>query len=184
METTSIKPPVLAAKKDEPSEKDKTESIKALYKLFADELRQIYWSEGALKKVLHKMIKHARVIALENELTDRLAVTKESEERLEQVFKLINEKPETVKSKAVEGLIKEAEVTLDETKKGIVKDTGIISVAFKIDHYKIATYGILSFYARTLGEDGAAELLHKTLVSAKAANEKFSTIIESIKLLH
>jgi len=52
----------------------------------------------------------------------------------------------------------------------------------KIKHYEIATYGMLCFYARTLGETDAAVLLHKTLDQEKTDDARLSQIIKSIKL--
>jgi ferritin-like metal-binding protein YciE len=70
----------------------------------------------------------------------------------------------------MEGLIKEGEGILEETEPGAVRDAGIISAAQKIEHYEIATYGTLAAFARTLGEDEAAELLEQTLAEEKEAD--------------
>ena len=184
METIAIKP----AKNDSRKkgqvnlEKHNSDIVKGLRNLFLNELKEIYWSEAAIKKPLHKMIKHTRSDELMDELNKHLEAIKQHQIRLEEVFLIIDDKIAIVKSKAIEGLIKDVENAMDETKKGILKDACIISAALKIKHYGIASYGILCFYARTLGEDHAATLLHETLVEEKEANEKLSQIIESIKL--
>lgn len=184
METIASKPVVSGSVKNEKGnpEKRKSGTVRGLRNLFVDELKEIYWSEAAIKKPLHKMIKHTSSDELMNELTKHLEAVKQHQLRLEEVFLIIDEKIEVVKSKAMEGLIKEVEIIMDETKKGILKDAGIISAALKIKHYGIATYGILSFYARALGETDAAGLLHKTLEQEKEANEMLSQIIESMKV--
>jgi ferritin-like metal-binding protein YciE len=82
----------------------------------------------------------------------------------------------------MEGLIKEAQLIMEQTEKGKVRDAGIISAALKEAHYEIATYGTLCFFAKTLGENKAADLLHITLEQEKEANEKLSEIIESMQL--
>ena len=156
--------------------------VKGLRKLFVDELKEIYWAEGSFKQVLHKMIKHSSAFELRDELNRQLEFIDDHQMKIGEVLLIIGEKSEGVKSKAVEGLIKEAEKTMDETKKGLVKDAGIISSAFKIIYYETATLGVLCFYARTLGEDVAAGILHKSLRQENDASEKLSQLIESISL--
>ena len=74
----------------------------------------------------------------------------------------------------MEGLIKEAKSIMKETAKGPVRDAGIIAAAQKVEHYEIATYGTLVAFAKTLGEDAAAELLAQTLAEEKTADETLS----------
>jgi len=62
---------------------------------------------------------------------------------------------------------------------GVVRDAGIISAGQKIEHYEIATYGTLCAFAKTLGEEEAADLLAQTLNEEKEADEKLSEIAES-----
>ena len=184
METITIKTAKVGSKKNEKEilRSENSEIIRGLRNLFVDELNEIYWSETAIKKTIHKMLKHTSSDELMNELTKHLEAVKQHQLLLEEVFQNIGEKLEVVKSKGIEGLIKEVEATMAETKKGILRDAGIISAALKIKHYGIATYGMLCFYARALGETDAAVLLHTTLVQEKEANEKLSQIIESMKV--
>lgn len=112
-------------------------------------------------------------------LTGHLEVTKEHIIRLEEVFSSIGEKAEAKKCEAMTGLIKEAEEIMEGTEKGVVRDAGIILAGQKVEHYEIATYGTLSSFAKTLGENDAAELLQKTLTEEKEADAKLSEIAES-----
>lgn len=70
----------------------------------------------------------------------------------------------------MEGLIKEGEGIMEETEVGAVRDAGIIAASQKIEHYEIATYGILAAFAKTLGEDEAVSLLVETLNEEKEAD--------------
>src|SRR5664279_4213430 len=141
--------------------KIKSSEVKGLRKLFIDELKQIYWAEGSFKQVLHKMIKHSSAFELRDELKRQLEFIDDHQMKIGEVLLFVGEKSEGIKSRAIEGLIKEAEKLMEDTKKGLVKDAGIISSAFKIIYYETATLGVLCFYARTLGEDTAAGLLQK-----------------------
>jgi ferritin-like metal-binding protein YciE len=156
-----------------------TDSESGLRQLFVDELKDIYWAEKALTKALPKMSKKATSEELQNSLEDHLKVTEDQVTRLEQVFGLLNIKPQAKKCEAMSGLIKEAEQIMSETEEGVVRDAGIISAAQKVEHYEIATYGTLCAFAKTLGESEAADLLAQTLGEEKDADETLSQIAET-----
>jgi ferritin-like metal-binding protein YciE len=147
--------------------------------LFVNELKDIYWAEKALTKAIPKMIENASTDELVKALTGHLAVTKEHVLRLDKVFSTIGEKAEAKKCEAISGLIKEAEEIMADTKKGMVRDAGIILAGQKVEHYEIATYGTLCCFAKTLGETEAGALLHETLNEEKEADEKLTEIAES-----
>jgi len=164
------------------SEKKKSDAVKGLHKLFVNELKEIHWAEEEIKKVLNKMIKHTGAYELADELTIYHDVIKEHQKLIEEVFLLINEKVENVKCKPVEILIKDADILLEETKKGIVRDAGIISTVVKLELYQIATYNVVCFFSRTMGDNDAAVLLHKILDQKNEYFEKLSQIVDSIEL--
>jgi ferritin-like metal-binding protein YciE len=79
----------------------------------------------------------------------------------------------------MEGLSKEGDSVVEETEDGsMTRDAGIIMAAQKVEHYEIATYGSLVQFAKTLGMDKAADLLHQTLDEEKQADEKLTEIAE------
>lgn len=164
-----------AAKKPATSSKTKAVKPKAsaadgLRELFEDSLKDIYWAEKALTKALPKMAKNATSENLKTALEDHLGVTEKQVERLEQVFALIGKKAVAKKCDAMDGLIKEGNSIIEETQPGAVRDAGIIAASQKIEHYEIATYGTLCAFAKTLGEEEAAEILHATLEEEKEAD--------------
>ena len=164
----------------EPESKNTVQSSQ-LFRLFEDELKDIYWAEHALSKAIPDMIKHSTSADLQDSLTNHLEETKVQIERLEQVFEMIGQKATAVKCAAMEGLLKEATTIMQDCKKGAMLDAGIIAAAQKVEHYEIASYGTLRQFATTLGLDDAAELLQTTLDEEKAADEQLTTIaVESI----
>ena len=58
-------------------------------------------------------------------------------------------------------------------------NAALISVAQKLEHYEIATYGCLRGWARLLGNKEAAGLLQEILVEEKAANHALSELARS-----
>jgi len=159
--------------------KSKPDVAQGLRDLFEAELKDIYWAEKALTKAIPKMIKNATSEELLAALKDHLSVTEQQVSRAEEVFSLLNIKPQAKKCEAMAGLIKEAEEIMEETEKGVVRDAGIISAAQKVEHYEIATYGTLSAFAKTLGEEEVVALLEQTLSEEKDADSSLSKIAEA-----
>ncbi len=159
--------------------KSNTDVAQGLRELFVHELKDIFWAENALLKAIPKMVKNATSEQLVEALTGHLEETKEQVTRLEKVFSLVKEKAEAEKCEAMAGLIKEAEEIMEKTEKGMVRDAGIILAAQKVEHYEIATYGTLFSFAKTLGEDKAADLLQKTLSEEVGADVHLTEIAEA-----
>jgi ferritin-like metal-binding protein YciE len=161
------------------AQKSGSSVAQGLRDLFEDELKDIYWAEKALTKAIPKMAKNATSEELVNALNDHLEVTRGHVERLEESFKILGKAARAKKCEAMAGLVKEAEEIMEDTEEGVVRDAGIISAGQKVEHYEIATYGTLCAFAKTLGEDEVASLLHQTLDEEKEADQKLSEIAES-----
>lgn len=147
---------------------------------FIDELKDIYWAEKHLVKVLPKMEKAATTPELKDAISEHLEVTKTHVTRLEQVFELMNKKPQAKKCEAMAGITKEGDDIVSETEKGsITRDVGIILAAQKVEHYEIATYGGLTEIAKTLNLKKVADILYKTLEEEKKTDETLTQIAES-----
>lgn len=150
--------------------KTKSTAAEGLQELFVDSLKDIYWAEKALAKALPKMSKNATTENLVKSLEDHTVQTEEHIARLEQVFEIIGKRAVAKKCEAMDGLIKEGQDIMESTELGPVRDAGIIAASQKIEHYEIATYGTLCAFAKTLGMDDAANILHQTLEEEKQAD--------------
>ena len=94
--------------------------------------------------------------------------TNEQVQKLEQVFGLLNKKPQGKKCEAIEGLIKEADGLVKETKKGSkTRDVALIMAAQKMEHYEIATYGSIATLAALQGLNEAKEIFGQILQQEK-----------------
>ena len=148
-----------------------------LSKFFVSELKDIYWAEKHLLKVLPKMEKNATASELKKAFADHRKVTEGHATRLEQVFGLLKEKPAAKKCEAMAGITKEGDDIISETDKGTeTRDVGLIFAAQKVEHYEIATYGSLAELARTLNLKNVADILEKTLAEEKEADETLSKL--------
>lgn len=150
--------------------KAKSTAAEGLKELFIDSLKDIYWAEKALVKALPKMANNATTPNLIEGINNHTAETEEQIARLEQVFTLIGKKAVAKKCEAMDGLLKEGVDIMESTEQGPVRDAGIIAASQKIEHYEIATYGTLCAFAKTLGLDEVADILHTTLEEEKQAD--------------
>jgi ferritin-like metal-binding protein YciE len=150
-----------------------------LEEFFKEEIKDIYWAEKHLVKILPKMAKAATSSELKEAFTSHLEETKVHVERLEQVFELLEEKAQAKKCEAMEGITKEGDEIIEETKSGTAtRDVGLILAGQKVEHYEISTYGGLEQLARNLGHDDIAELLKQTLEEEKTADKLLTTVAE------
>lgn len=147
--------------------------------LLEDQLKDIYWAEKALTKAIPKMIKNATSEELIEALENHLEETENQVARVEEVFEILEKKPQAKKCEAMSGLIEEAEELMKENEEGVIRDAAIISAAQKVEHYEIATYGTLRTYAQTLGLDDIAEILEEILEEEKNADETLTEVAES-----
>lgn len=163
------------------SKKKQNEKDSMLKEFFQDELKDIYWAEQHLVITLPKMSKAATSKDLKSAFNDHLEVTKEHVKRLEEIFRILEQKPRAKKCDAMDGIIKEGKSIIEDTYAGTAtRDVGLILAGQKVEHYEIATYGGLSQLAKTLGFIQVAEILNKTLLEEKEADESLSDLAESV----
>jgi ferritin-like metal-binding protein YciE len=146
-----------------------------LRELFVEELQDMYDGEKQLVRALAKMARAASTKELQEAFTGHLEETEEQMVRLEQVFRSLGEAARGKKCEGIQGIIEEGQPAMEELD-GALLDVALIAGAQKVEHYEIATYGTLAYFAELLGEDIAKDLLGQTLDEEKAADEKLSQI--------
>lgn len=153
--------------------------MRTLKNLFLDELADRYDAEKRLVIAMPKMIKAATCTHLQKLLQSHLKETERHVKTLEKVFKSFGKKPSLNKCEATIGLLKEGDEVLSDNKGWPTLNAAIISVAQKLEHYEIATYGCLRGWAKLLGNKEASDLLQEILVQEKAANHALSELARS-----
>nr|WP_315186845.1 ferritin-like domain-containing protein [uncultured Flavobacterium sp.] len=156
--------------------KAKSNGAEDLRDLFEVGLKDIYWAEKVLTKSLPKMVENASSPELVSALKNHLAETEQHVSRLEKVFETTGIKLGQKKCEAMEGLLKESNDIMQKTQMGNVRDAGIIASEQKVKHYEIATYGTLHAFAKSLGENKAAQLLEMTLIEDKKTDAALTRI--------
>ena len=154
--------------------------MNTLKELFHETLKDVYFAENAILKALPKMASKATHEDLKAAFTEHVEQTKGQVKRLDQVFKMLGEKPEGKECPALKGLVQETEELISETKEPNVLDAGLIGCAQAVEHYEMARYGTLMAWAEQLDMEDAAELLEETLDEEKETDEKLTELSGSI----
>ena len=156
-----------------------TRDIKTMNDLFVHQLRDMYYAENQLVKALPDMAEKAIDQQLRQGFLTHLGETKMQVQRLEQVFQMIGAVAKGVDCPAIDGIIEEAHEVAGEVADKAVLDAALINAAQAAEHYEIARYGSLVAWAKQLGRNDCATILHKTLEEEKATDTKLTTLAES-----
>src|SRR6188768_1177422 len=145
-----------------------------LHDAFIDELRDTYDAEKQLTKALAKLAKASSNPKLRQAFESHLEETQGQIERLEQVFKSIDEKARGKHCDGIAGIIEEGKSIMDEDFDETTMDACLIAAGQRAEHYEMAAYGTLVAWAQAMGHTEAAKLLQQTLDEEKAADKKLS----------
>jgi ferritin-like metal-binding protein YciE len=152
---------------------------KHLDKLFHDGLKDIYFAEKKILAALPKMAKAAQNEDLKEAFEQHEAQTEEHVSRLEEVFELIDQKPQGKNCPAILGLIEEGQEIMKEYRGSPALDAGLLAAAQSVEHYEISRYGTLCAWAGELGRDGAVRLLESTLAEEKETDSRLTELAEA-----
>ena len=153
---------------------------KKLDQLFHDTLKDIYFAEKKILSALPKMAKAARDGELQAAFEKHHGETETHVSRLEQVFSVIDAKPQGKTCDAIMGIIEEGQEIMKEYKGSPALDAGLVAAAQAVEHYEISRYGTLRTWAEELGLSDAAKLLEATLREENATDEALTQIAETV----
>jgi ferritin-like metal-binding protein YciE len=153
-------------------------SIKSLDDLFVHTLKDVYFAENHLVKVLPKVADKAWNVELKAVFNAHLEETRNHITRLEKVFGLLGQKAEGEKCLAIVGITDEADGLIAMIDDKTTLDAALIAAAQAVEHYEITRYGTLIAWAKQLGHDDVAEVLRETLAEEKGADSKLLRLAE------
>jgi ferritin-like metal-binding protein YciE len=152
---------------------------KTLDDLFHDTLKDIYYAEKKLVAALPRMAKAAHSPELKAAFEKHAAETKGQVERLDQIFKLIDEPARGKTCDAINGLVAEGQEVAKDFKGSPALDAGLLAAAQAVEHYEISRYGTLKTWAEQLGLSQAVRLLDATLKEEKKTDEALTQLAEA-----
>jgi ferritin-like metal-binding protein YciE len=156
-----------------------TKELKKLDELFHDTLKDIYFAEKKILSALPKMAKAAQNEGLKAAFEKHEEETEEQVSRLEQVFDLLDKKPQGKTCAAILGIIEEGQEIMKEYKSSPALDAGLLSAAQAVEHYEISRYGTLATWAQELDLERAVQLLRTTLEEEKKTDQALSALAET-----
>ena len=152
---------------------------KTLDELFHDTLKDIYFAEKKILATLPKMAKAAQNGELKAAFEKHREETEGQIERLEQVFAIIDKKPQAKSCAAIVGITEEGAEIMQEYKGSSALDAGLLAAAQAVEHYEISRYGTLRTWAEELGHTDAASLLQETLDEEEATDQALTEIAKT-----
>jgi ferritin-like metal-binding protein YciE len=153
---------------------------KTLDHLFHDTLKDIYYAEKKILATLPKMAKAAQNDELTAAFEKHRAETEGHVGRLEEVFSMIDKKPQAKTCDAIIGITEEGAEIMKDYKGSPALDAGLLAAAQAVEHYEISRYGTLRTWAEELGLNDAASLLQETLDEEKATDQALTKIAETV----
>lgn len=149
--------------------------------LFVHELKDMYYAEQTLTKVLPTLAQEASDRELSKAFKHHLDETKDQIKNLEQVFKNLGKPAQGEKCPGIEGIKQEHESFMEENDPTpALLNVHLTGAASRAEHYEIAAYTGLIGKARALGETESAKLLEKNLRQEKEALKKVESISKRI----
>jgi ferritin-like metal-binding protein YciE len=142
-------------------------------KLFHDTLKDIFYAEKKILTALPKMAKAAQNPDLKAAFEKHETETEEQVSRLEQVFELLEKKPQGKKCPAIDSIIEEGQDIAREF------GSGLLAAAQAVEHYEISRYGTLRAWAQELGLTEAVRLLEATLKEEEKTDQTLSELAQT-----
>jgi ferritin-like metal-binding protein YciE len=165
-----------------------SENFRDLHALYVNQLRVLLSAEEQIVRALPDMANQAYDDELQQAFRAHYQETEDHIKRLEGLLGRIKEidpatrSIEPIKSKAVHGLIAEAEDMMLDARDAFVKDAALIAAAQRVEHYEIAAYGTVRQYAHLMGDLNAAEVLDKTIKEEGNTDHLLTKIAERINV--
>jgi len=150
-----------------------------LSEVLVAELQDLYSAETQLIDALPKMAKAASDPHLQKGFLEHLEQTKGHAQRLEKAAAILDASADGSTCKAMRGLITEGgeKAKLPE---GSARDTSLICIAQKVEHYEISGYTSVRNFALLLGHADVAKLLKATLDEEVATDKKLASLASKI----
>ncbi len=149
--------------------------IKTLYDLYIHQVREIQNAESQLLGALPKLEALANDDKLKKVFHSHLKETHKQLNRMGEILKRHRAEPVEAECTATKGLIDQGSELVREMSLGVV-DPGLITVAQKIVHYGIATYGTVKAYADQLGFVDDLKMIEECLDEEGQTKERLTNI--------
>jgi ferritin-like metal-binding protein YciE len=127
--------------------------ITNMQELFAHELGEIYDAEHRFLDGQVKMVHRATDSDLQSSIENHILQTRQHIGNLEQFFRELGEEPRRETNEAAQGLVSEAEQSIEEAQGDALRDCAINTAIIKVEHFEIGSYrGLITGARLMMGE--------------------------------
>lgn len=151
---------------------------KSLSDLLVHALKDIYYAEKKIHRILPKMIRKADHPDLKQALQTHRDETAGQIETLETVFEIMGMRAKGEKCDAIDGILEEGDSLLEDFGDSVAADAAIIFSCQAVEHYEITRYGSIRAFADALGLDEIRDHIDSVLAEEKAADQKLNDLAE------
>ena len=150
--------------------------VVTLRDLYTVELTDLFDAEQQILRELPGMAARATSTDLRRAFEDHYEQTQVHIERLELLFRQLDERPRLQPSEGMRGIVRDAHRRAAEAERGEALDAALIAAAQRIEHYEIASYGCARSYAAVLRDTEAARILQQTLDEERDSDRRLTQI--------
>lgn len=150
--------------------------INNLYDLMLNQLRDLNDGNLRQREFLNDLTDLPDSPELQTSIDYYTRETKLQNNRLSQVFTLLNEDSQNGDCAGIRAMIKASKNMLKECTNSAVCDAAIITVVQHMNHYEIAGYGTAISYAKVLEKHDIARILLDSLRECKNADSELSDV--------
>jgi len=154
--------------------------VTTLRELFEHELKDVYYAEQKLVEALQQLAGESTKPEIRRAFEDHRKETQNQIKRLEQVFSLLGQQPETEVCAGIEGLLKEKQSFSREKPSEEILQVFNLGAAQKTERYEITAYENLIELGRKLQLREAVQLFNETLTEEKAALQKLQALAKDL----
>ena len=152
----------------------------SLTDLYFTAMRKMHHGEQQIVDALPVFIENINNNDLRSALQEHQKAVGEHRERLGQILENMTDSAIDLKNLGVGALVDEAHAVVGAYDQSDVQDAALTAVMQHILHYKIACYGSLSTYAKTLDRSDEMNTLLKTLAEENKIDDQLQDIAKKI----
>jgi ferritin-like metal-binding protein YciE len=145
------------------SQRRSTMPITNTQELFLHELAETYDAEHRFLEGQAVMVNRATDDELQSSIRNHILQTRQHIRNLEQVFRELGEESRRETNEVAQGLVSEAQTSMQETESDVLRDCAIDAAVIKVEHFEIASYRSLVTGARLMGQSKVVDLLNANL---------------------
>ncbi len=155
------------------------EKIQSVQQLMTTAMTYVLDAEEKLAQAAPKWAEASASPELKELFSKTATKSQEYAKRVEQAFGKIGEQVQRNDNHIVAAMIREVEEMIKNTDNGPVRDAALIVAANQQQLFRVASYGSLDSYAKTIGKQDAVREIDESLEDSKNGDKKFTELAES-----